>query len=66
VIIVMRKWGLHMEMVKMKDRAGLMSLYKSITGSTIAHPPIQYNDISFEGRIIQEYSYIPDYLTGEI
>jgi hypothetical protein len=51
----------------MKNRAGLMSLYKSITGSTIAHPPIQYNDISFEGRIIQSYSYVPDYLAaGEI
>jgi hypothetical protein len=46
----------------LKDRAGLMSLYKSITGSTIAHPPIQYNDISFEGRIIQQYSYIPEYM----
>jgi hypothetical protein len=50
----------------MKNKAGLMDLYRSYTGSTIAHPPIQYNDISFEGRIIQEYSYIPDYLTGEI
>ena len=50
----------------MKDRAGLMSLYKSITGSTIARTHINTNTSYFEERIIQSYSYISDYLIGEI
>jgi hypothetical protein len=49
----------------MKNRVGLMNLYRSCTGSTIARPHI--NTISyFEERIIKEYSDIPDYLIGEI
>lgn len=46
----------------MKDKIGLMSLYKSITGSTIARPNhFNTNTSYFEERIIQNYSYIPDY-----
>ena len=50
----------------MNDKPGLMNLYKSFTGRTYARPN-HYNTISyFEERIIQSYSYVPDYLTGEI
>lgn len=50
----------------MKDKPGLMNLYRSYTGRTYARPN-HYNTISyFEERIIQQYSYIPDYLTGEM
>ena len=49
----------------MKNRSGLMDLYRSYTGRTYARPHI--NTISyFEERIIQQYSYIPDYLIGEM
>ena len=47
----------------MKNRAGLMNLYKSFTGRTIARPNhFNTNTSYFEERIIQEYSYIPEYL----
>jgi hypothetical protein len=50
----------------MKNRVGLMNLYMSFTGRTYARPN-HYNTISyFEERIIQQYSYIPEYLIGEI
>lgn len=49
----------------MKSKTNLLELYRSYTGSTIARPHI--NTISyFEERIIQQYSYIPDYLIGEM
>jgi len=46
----------------MKSKTNLLELYRSYTGSTIAHPPI-LNTISsdFTGRIVQNYSYVPDY-----
>jgi len=50
----------------MKNRAGLMDLYRSYTGSTIARPHVNTNTSYFEERIIQQYSYIPDYLIGEM
>jgi hypothetical protein len=50
----------------LKNRVGLMNLYRSFTGRTIARPHINTNTSYFEERIIQHYSYIPDYLTGEI
>lgn len=51
----------------MKSKTNLLELYRSYTGRTYARPN-HYNTISynFESRIVQEYSYIPDYLTGEI
>jgi len=49
----------------MKSKTNLLELYRSYTGRTYARPHI--NTISyFEERIIQSYSYVPDYLTGEI
>ncbi len=50
----------------MKSKTNLLELYRSYTGRTYARPN-HYNTISyFEERIIQSYSYVPDYLTGEI
>ena len=46
----------------MKNKTRYLNLYRSVIGSTIAHPPI-LNTISsdFTGRIVQNYSYVPDY-----
>jgi len=46
----------------MRNRSRYLSLYREIIGSTIARPPI-LNTISsnFTGRIVQQYSYVPDY-----
>lgn len=47
----------------MKDKPGLMNLYRSYTGRTYARPNhFNTNTSYFEERIIQQYSYIPDYL----
>jgi hypothetical protein len=46
----------------MKNKPGLLGLYRSFTGRTIARPHINTNTSYFEERIIQSYSYVPDYL----
>ena len=48
----------------MKSKTNLLELYRSYTGSTIARPHINTNTSYFEERIIQQYSYIPDYLAA--
>jgi len=50
----------------MKSKTNLLELYRSYTGSTIARPHVNTNTSYFEERIIQQYSYIPDYLIGEM
>ncbi len=45
----------------MKSKTNLLELYRSFTGRTIAHPHVNTNTSYFEERIIQNYSYIPDY-----
>ncbi len=51
----------------MKSKTNLLELYRSYTGSTIARPHhFNTNTSYFEERIIQHYSYIPDYLIGEM
>ena len=47
--------------MRMKNRAGLMDLYRSYTGRTYARPHVNTNTSYFEDRIIQSYSYVPDY-----
>lgn len=47
----------------MKNRAGLMELFRTYTGRTYARPNhFNTNTSYFEERIVQEYSDIPDYL----
>jgi len=50
----------------MKSKTNLLELYRSFTGRTIANPHVNTNTSYFEERIIQQYSYIPDYLIGEM
>ena len=46
----------------MKSKTNLLELYRSYTGRTYARPNhFNTNTSYFEERIIQNYTYIPDY-----